>query len=148
MICPLSRTVRLLPLLAALACGGQAATPLAITEYSLQQAADSIPLPYRVDVRVGEAWMTLSDVPTDSRCAQGVTCVWAGDAAAEITVHPGCYKAGCLAPSAGLTLHTTLEPKGGDALGYHVQLLDLRPAPVHDVPTDPSRYVAWVRVSR
>jgi hypothetical protein len=147
MLNSLVRTLRLVPLAAALACGSQAATPLAITGYTLQQAADSIPLPYRTDVRVGDVWMSLGDEPSDSRCPTGVACVWAGDAVAAITVHPGCYKEGCAAPSTGLTLHTTLDPKEGDALGYHVRLLALRPEPARDTTIDPARYVAWVRVS-
>ncbi len=143
------RLLKHLPLAALLACGsGSASTPLDVTGYTLQQAADSIPLPYRTDVRVGEVWMNLGDVPSDSRCAQGVVCVWAGDAAVSLAVHPGCYKEGCAAPSAGITLHTTLEPKSGDALGYHIQLLAVRPEPVKDTPIDPTKYVAWVRVSQ
>lgn len=145
----LLQLIRHLPLAALLACGsGSTSTPLGVTGYTLQQAADSIPLPYRTDVRVGNVWMNLGDVPTDSRCAKGVTCVWAGDAAASIAVHPGCYKEGCAAPSAGITLHTQLEPKSGDALGYRIQLLAIRPEPVKDTPIDPTRYVAWVRVSQ
>ncbi len=147
MLNALTRTLRLLPLAAALACGSRSATPLAITGYTLQQAADSIPLPYRTDVRVGDVWMNLGDVPSDSRCPTGVTCVWAGDAVASIAVHPGCYKEGCASPSVGLSLHTTIDPREGDALGYHVQLLALRPEPARDITIDPTRYVAWVRVS-
>jgi len=142
------RIVRLLPLLLTVACGAQSPEPLAVAEYTLQQAADSIPLPYRTDVRVGEIWMTLAGVPSDSRCPIGVTCVWAGDAVAALAVHPGCYSAGCRAPSVALSLHTTLEPRAGEALGYRVQLLALRPEPVYGTPVDSSRFVAWVRVSR
>ena len=143
-----NRIVSLLPLVLSLACGVQSGAPLAVTEYTLQQAADSIPLPYRTDVRVGDIWMTLTDVPSDSRCPTGVTCVWAGDAVAALAVHPGCYKAGCAAPSAALSLHTGLEPHEGVALGNRVQLLALRPEPVHGTAADSARYVAWVRVSR
>ena len=143
-----NRLVSLLPLVLALACGAQSATPLAVTEYTLQQATDSIPLPYRTDIRVGEIWMTLTDVPSDSRCPIGVTCVWAGDAVADLSVHPGCYKAGCKAASAALKLHTNLEPRDGVALGHRVELLDLRPEPAAGTAVDSSRYVAWVRVTR
>lgn len=143
-----NRLVRLLPLVLTLACGAPGVTSLAVTEYTLQQATDSIPIPFRTDVRVGEIWMTLTDVPSDSRCPTGVACVWAGDAIAALAVHPGCYTAGCKAPSAVLTLHTNLEPRAGEGLGYHVQLLALHPEPVYGTAVDSSRYVAWVRVSR
>lgn len=141
-------SISALAALALLGCGQQSAAPLALTEYTLEQAADSIPLPYRTDVRVGEVWMSLTDVPTDSRCPRGVVCVWAGDAVASIVVHPGCYRAGCLAPSALLALHTTLEPRAGEALGYRVQLVAVLPGPVAGTPTVPAHYVAWVRVSK
>ena len=142
------RILRSLPLVALLACGRQGATPLAVTEFSLQQAADSIPLAHHVDVRVGDVWMTLSDVSSESRCPRGVTCIWAGDAVADIGVHPGCYKAGCAAPSVLLSLHAMLQPQSGDALGYRVQLLALVPGQVAGVAADPARYVAWVRVTK
>lgn len=131
-----------------LACGSGRPTSVAAVDYTLLQAADSIPLPYRQDVKVGDVWMTFANVPTDSRCPQGVTCVWAGDAVAEIVVHPGCYKSGCKAASIPLALHTNLDPRGGEGWGHRVQLLSLTPEPVHGVETVPARYVAWVRVSR
>lgn len=143
----LFRIIRFLPVVAAIACGSGTSTPLGVTGYTLQQAADSIPLPYRTDVRVGNVWMNLTDVLADSRCPQGVACVWAGDAAVSIVVHPGCYKDGCAAPSASITLHTTLEPRIDSALGYRVQLLSLKPEPVVDTPVDSSQYVAWVKVT-
>ena len=132
----------------ALACGRQGVAPIAPDdEFTLQQAADSIPLSYRRDVRVGDVWMTFTSVPTDSRCAAGVQCVWAGDAVAEIVVHPGCYKDGCKAPSQLLSLHTNLEPKSGTAWGHRITLLALQPHPVYGTVTESSRYVAWIRVN-
>ncbi|MEP7382703.1 MAG: hypothetical protein ABI910_13525 [Gemmatimonadota bacterium] len=144
----LRRTAQLLPLAVTLACGSQRHGAVRGVYEAAWLARSAVVARGPVGHDVGDVWMTLSDVPSDSRCPQGVACVWAGDAVAAINVHPGCYKAGCLAPSFGLNLHTQLEPKAGDALGYHVQLLAIRPEPVHDSPTDPTRYVAWVRVSR
>ncbi len=108
--------------------------------------ADSVALRLGTDVPVGGVWLTLTSVPADSRCPQGVQCVWAGDAVAAITVNPGCWKAGCAAPATQLQLHTTTEPKAGDALGYHVTLLGLARIPTAGSAT-PS-YVAWVRVTQ
>lgn len=130
-----------------LACGARGSANVTAPEYSIEQAADSIPLPFRAEVKVGDVWMSLADVPADSRCGRGVVCVWAGDAVAELVVHPGCYKAGCRAASALLTLHTTLEPRAGEAMGLKVQLLSLLPYPVHGQPTPREAYVAWVRVT-
>lgn len=61
---------------AALSCGRQAAGPVVAPEYSLQQAADSIPLFLGKDVRVGDVWMSLNDVPSDSRCPRGAPARW------------------------------------------------------------------------
>ncbi len=130
------------------ACGSGSVAPIATTGYTLVQAADSVPLPYGSDVRIGDVWMTLTAVPADSRCPINVQCVWAGDATVELSVRPGCYMAGCEASSAAVVLHTNLQPRAARALGYQVQLLSLLPEPVYNMQLNPSRYVAWVRVSR
>lgn len=134
---------------ALVACGGsRTATGLPdLTEFTLVQAADSVPLPYGKVVKVGEVYLQLGEV-TDSRCPSGVQCVWQGDGAATIAVHPPCYQAGCKAASMVLVLHTSLEPKAGVGWGHRVELVGLRPGPVAGQQIDQSRYVAWVRVSR
>ncbi len=108
--------------------------------------ADSVALRLGTDVHVGGVWLTLSSVPNDSRCPQSTQCVWAGDAVAAITVNPGCWKAGCAAPATQLALHTGVDPKAGDALGHHITLLGLAPAPTKT--GGPPAYVAWVRVTQ
>jgi len=137
-----------LSLAAVLACGKPAAGPLTSAEYSLTQAGDSIPLPLGKEVHVGEVWMALSDVPSDSRCPRGVQCAWDGDAVAAIVVHPPCYKQGCKAASAGLQLHTRLEPRAGEGWSHRVELLALLPAPARDSAGEKPPYVAWVRVTQ
>ncbi|MCC6929365.1 MAG: hypothetical protein IT359_10285 [Gemmatimonadaceae bacterium] len=142
------RLITFLALMAASACGRQGANPLTPEfDFTLQQAADSIPLLIGRDVHVEDVWMTLTDVPSDSRCPSNVQCVWAGDAVATIAVHPGCYKEGCKAASYVLSLHTTLEPKSGSGWGHKVTLLSLAPHPHDTARIDRSRYVAWVRVN-
>jgi hypothetical protein len=143
------KSFRLVALLLAVvaACGKPAAGPLTTAEYSLTQAGDSIPLPIGKEVHVGEVWLVLSGVPSDSRCPQGVECAWEGDAVAAITVHPPCYKQGCKAASAGLELHTRLEPRSAEGWGHRVELLSLLPYPVRDAGNERPPYVAWVRVT-
>jgi hypothetical protein len=99
------------------------------------------------ETRVGTLWLTLTAVPEDSRCASDVTCVWEGDAVAEITAHPPCYKDGCLAPSAQFRLHTTLEPMSGDFAGFRLTLVRLTPDPVSTRRIEQRDYVAWVKVT-
>lgn len=130
------------------ACGSTGTSPLTTPmEYTLVQAADSIALPYRQDVKVGDAYLTFTGVRDDSRCPRGVTCVWAGDAVASIVVHPGCYKEGCKAASIPLELHANLEPRSGEGWGMRVQLLALTPEPQAGVAIEPRQYVAWVRAT-
>ena len=118
-----------------------------LQEFTLVQAADSVPLPFGRVVKVGEVYLQLGEV-SDSRCPAGVQCVWAGDGVATIAVHPPCYAAGCRAASMVLTLHTSLEPRAGLGWGHRVELVGLRPAPVANQVVESSRYVAWVRVAR
>jgi hypothetical protein len=130
------------------ACGSTGTSPITTPmEYTLVQAADSIALPYRQDVKVGDAYLAFTGARDDSRCPRGVTCVWAGDAVASIVVHPGCYKEGCKAASIPLELHANLEPRSGEGWGMRVQLLALTPEPQAGVPIEPRRYVAWVRAT-
>jgi hypothetical protein len=134
---------------ALLACSGsQGTTGIPdLNEFTLIQAADSVPLPFGRVVKVGEVYLQLGEV-SDSRCPAGVQCVWAGDGVATLAVHPPCYAAGCKAASTMLTLHTGMEPKAGLGWGHRVELVALRPAPVANQAVDQSRYVAWVRVTR
>jgi hypothetical protein len=135
-------------LVVAAACGKPAAAPVTTPEFSITQAADSIPLYLGKEAHVDDVWMVLSDVSGESRCPRDVVCVWSGDAVASITVHPPCYKEGCKAASAQLQLHTNLEPRSGEGWGHKVQLLALLPYPVSTRTTDRSEYVAWVRVTK
>jgi hypothetical protein len=134
--------------LALAACGSSGTSPITTPiEYTLIQAADSIALPYRQDVKIGDAFLAFTGARDDSRCPRGVTCVWEGDATAGITVHPGCYKDGCRAASVSLDLHTNREPRSGEAWGVRVQLLALTPEPQAGTTPEPRSYVAWVRVT-
>lgn len=133
----------------ALACQtSQSATGIPdLTEFTLIQAADSVPLSFGKVVKVGDVYLQFGDA-TDSRCPIGVQCVWEGDGAATVVVHPPCYPEGCKAASIVLVLHTTLQPKAGIGWGHRVELVGLRPVPVANQVVDRARYVAWVRVSR
>jgi hypothetical protein len=143
------RPFALLFAVAALACQtSQTATGIPdLTEFTLIQAADSVPLGFGKVVKVGEVYLQLGEV-TDSRCPVGAHCFWEGDGAATIAVHPPCYADQCKAASMVLVLHTTLQPKVGTGWGHRVELVGLRPTPVANQVVDRARYVAWVRVSR
>jgi hypothetical protein len=131
-----------------MACGAEqtaAGTPDG-GEFTLVQAADSVPLPFNKIVRVGSVLLQLTEV-SDSRCPEGVQCVWEGDGVASIAVHPPCYLEGCKAASIALRLHTRLEPRSGTGWNHRVVLVGLQPAPVANQTVEPRRYVAWVKVT-
>jgi len=137
-----------LVMLAAAACStATTGVPSGTIVYSMSQAADSVPLYPGRQVRVGTLWLTFTGVPSDSRCASDVVCVWAGDAVAEIMADPPCFLDGCRAASMLMALHTTLEPREAEYFGYTVRLVSLKPYPVSTSPIDPASYVAWVRVT-
>lgn len=94
---------------------------------------------------VGTVGVTLIRVENDSRCASDVTCVWAGDATAVITVRtPG----GPAATLAQQFVHTTVDPRYVDVSGYRVHLDSLKPTPVSTHPIDQKDYVAYVTVTK
>ena len=141
------RITALVLVLSLAACARATSGPEYSTEYSLSQASDSVPLVMGRETHVGTLWLTLTGVPEDSRCATDVVCVWAGDAVAEITADPPCYRDGCLMPSAQFQLHTTLEPKSGDYAGFRVTLVRITPYPVSTQRIEQRDYVAWIRLT-
>jgi hypothetical protein len=130
----------------ALACSHSVSPIVPVSEYTLVQAADSVPLSFGRVVKVGGAVLEFTEV-NDSRCPIGATCVWEGDGAARIVVSPPCVLAGCEAAAKLLELHTRLEPKAGEGWGHRVQLVGLYPYPELSKPADRGKYVAWVRVT-
>lgn len=131
------------------ACGSQATSPVGVdgSEFTLVQAADSVPVPFGKIVRVGEVFLQLGDV-SDSRCPRGVVCVWEGDGVATLAIHPPCYRQGCKAASVVVELHTFLQPHAGTGWGHRVELVGLQPGPVAGQQIDKARYIAWVRVTK
>lgn len=70
-------------------------------------------------------------VVADSRCPEGVDCVWAGDAEVEL-------EAVAAGQSQVLRLHTTLEPKEARVAGVRVLLVAVEPHPRIDERIDPA----------
>lgn len=78
----------------------------------------------------------------DSRCPATVVCAWAGDGAAELAVGVG------MGPSYPVTLHTLLDPRQVDFLGYQITLLELSPYPQTPGPIPADDYAVRLRVVR
>ena len=74
-------------------------------------------------VRPGGLKVTFERVLEDSRCQEGVICVWAGNARVAVGVsRPG-------GKPARVELNTNVEPRRQPYLHYEVELLDLSPYP-------------------
>jgi hypothetical protein len=57
-------------------------------------------------------------VTNDSRCPQGVQCVWAGNAAVNLTILPA---------DTSVTLNTGIDPRGTSIDSYNLTLVDVKP---------------------
>jgi hypothetical protein len=78
----------------------------------------------------------------DSRCPEGVDCVWAGNGKISITVRKGKRRA------ASFELNTMTEPTSVSFQGYEIKLVKLDPYPKKDVEHKKGEYVATLKVSR
>lgn len=79
-------------------------------------------------------------VVADSRCPIGVTCVWAGNAEARLTIEsPG-------SETIRASLNTHTDPDNLRAFGLQVRLMEVAPHPRADVKIEPSDYAATLQV--
>ena len=83
------------------------------------------------DIRVGQ-WVTIEGerlrvtfdrVAEDSRCPEGVQCVWAGNAKVMLRLSKARRR------SSTMTLNTGTDPKQAAYRGYEVRLVKLEPYP-------------------
>ncbi|MFN8575019.1 MAG: hypothetical protein U0132_23405 [Gemmatimonadaceae bacterium] len=134
-----------LGLLAGCASPSSPSTP---PTYTLEQAADSIPIRYGDMAVVGTMLLTFDDVPEDSRCPTTVQCGVAGDATVVGGVTSACALSTppCSVPILTLTLHTDAMPRADTLGGREYRLVALRPIPTVPGPIPKARYVAWLRV--
>lgn len=137
--------VALYPLCAA--CGTSTA-PVAPEVFTLEEAADSIPISFGQTISVGNILVTFVDVPDDSRCPSRVLCVWAGDATVSVGAALACTRSTprCLVPELQIDLHTNAEPRAGRYGGIEIQLLALEPYPEVPGSIKKSKYQAWLRI--
>ena len=96
----------------------------------------------RVSIKKEGLKITFASVAEDSRCPEGVTCVWAGNAKIVLRLSKSGRRA------ATMRLNTGLEPKQDDYRGYDVKLVSLNPYPKEGVGNKKRKYVATLIVSR
>ncbi len=78
----------------------------------------------------------------DSRCPEGVDCIWAGNGKITMSVQKGKHK------SVSFELNTTTEPKSFIYQGHEITLVKLAPYPKANVEIKKSQYVATLIVKR
>jgi hypothetical protein len=78
----------------------------------------------------------------DSRCPEGVDCIWAGNGKIALTLRRGRHKV------ATIELNTMTEPKSVTYQGYEITLVKLAPYPKKDVQIKKGEYVATLVVRR
>ena len=128
--------------LAGCASSGLPTEPVVV---SLAEAADSVKVRVGQTIGVENIRIRFTAVESDSRCPMDAICVWAGDAVANIIVEQNCD---CGSPAFDLKLHTHLEPHGGEAYGFRVELLQLQPYPRASSSIKPDAYSAWLRIRK
>lgn len=96
----------------------------------------------RVIIKEAGLNITFSAVAEDSRCPEGVNCIWAGNGRIIVKVSKGRKKA-------DVQLNTGLEPRQGRFHEYDVKLVALNPYPHKDtVPIKRGVYVATLVVNK
>lgn len=78
----------------------------------------------------------------DSRCPEGVDCVWAGDAKVKIKVTNNKGK------SQTFELHTNLDPKAIKFDKYEIKLGEVTPRPATNIRIDPNGYTAQIIITK
>lgn len=81
-------------------------------------------------------------VSEDSRCPEGVNCIWAGNGKVKISVSAP------KKPAATLELNTTTTPSSASYEGYDIKLVKLAPYPKHGTEIKPADYVVTLLVTK
>jgi hypothetical protein len=94
-----------------------------------------------VIVKEAKLKLTFVALVEDSRCPEGVDCIWAGNGKISLTVRKGRQK------SVSFDLNTTTEPKSFIFQCYEITLVNLAPYPKNNSTTKKEDYVATLKVT-
>lgn len=83
----------------------------------------------------------LLEVIEDSRCPEGVNCIWAGNAKVRLELSG-------LRGTKVIEANTNMGPQGDRYEAYSITLRSLTPHPKNGVTTDKSSYIAEVKIER
>lgn len=93
-------------------------------------------------VRPGGLKVTFERVVEDSRCPEGVNCIWAGNARVAVGL------SGAGGRPTPVELNTNVEPRQQSHLRYEVRLLGLSPRPKEGERVDEKSYVVTLLVKK
>jgi hypothetical protein len=96
----------------------------------------------QVSIRSEGLKLSFTQVAEDSRCPEGVQCIWAGNGKIVLRVSQARRR------SSVMRLNTTTDPKQAAYRGYEVKLVGLNPYPKKDAPIRRREYVATLVVTR
>ena len=96
----------------------------------------------RVTIEGERLRVTFDHVAEDSRCPEGVNCIWAGNAKVVLKLGKGRRRVSTM------TLNTGVDPRQADYRGYEVKLVKLDPYPKEGKQISGKDYVATLVVSR
>lgn len=96
------------------------------------------------EVLVTEAKLTVKfkEMVEDSRCPEGLDCIWAGNGKISLTVTRSKHK------PVSFELNTTTEPTCFTYENYVITLVKLAPYPKKDITIRPQEYVATLKVTK
>jgi hypothetical protein len=96
----------------------------------------------QVAVAAGKLKIRFVAVREDSRCPQGVQCIWAGNARVRVMLSRAKGRA------ATVELNTLTEPREITYANYTIKLTNLAPRPVQDRQLKASDYVATFVIAK
>ena len=102
----------------------------------------TLPIGKKVSLRDIKLNIRFVSVIEDSRCPQGVQCVWQGNAKASFQL------SGFKRKASTVRLNTAIEPKEAEYSGYKVKLVKITPEPKTGERLSARRYQATLVVLR
>ena len=133
----MSTTSFLVLLLLAASCGTSPSSPRSVPlaeEFTLTPGQTA-------QVEGADLFVTFDSVSSDSRCPEGVNCIWEGDATVVVSIRMGDQ------PASQRELHTPRNSET-DAGSYRLRLVRLVPLPRADASPAPGDYRATLLVNR
>jgi hypothetical protein len=85
--------------------------------------------------------VSFDSLDNDSRCPEGVQCIWAGNASVSLSVVR--YE-----KITNIKLNTGIEPKVYKTDNYSIELIDVKPHPAINIKIDPKGYTIAIRVTK